>query len=163
MWIPLARKLAFLRKNFRSCQRKIKIGLYLTYGKPILALVWTPHTRYAINKLQNVQRRATRFVMPNYFRASKVTEILNSLKWNSIELRNKELRLLTFYKIIHNCENWPLPNEIHISSRATRGNQLKLVQLSPRIDVYKYSFYPNVIQLWNNLPHHITSGQSFDS
>ena len=157
--------LAFLRRNFRSCQRKIKIDLYLTYVKPILeyaATVWTPHTRYAINKLENVQRRAARFVMSNYFRTSSVTEMLSSLKWNSIESRNKELRLLTFYKIIHNCVNLPLPNEIQISSRATRGNQLKYVQLSPRIDVYKYSFYPNVIQLWNNLPNDITSVQSFD-
>ena len=94
--------------------------------------------------------------MSNYFQTSSVTEMLSSLKWNSTESRNKELHFLTFYKIIQNCVNLPLHNEIQISLRATRGNQLKYVQLSPRIDVYKYSFYPNVIQLWNNLPDDIT-------
>ena len=158
--------LAFLRRNFRLCQRKIKVDLYLTYVKPILeyaASVWSPHTGYAMNKLENIQRRAARFVMSNYSRTSSVTEMLNSLKWNSIKSRYEELRLLTFYKIIHNCVSLSLPNDIQPSSRATRGNYLKFVQLQPRIDVYKYSFYPNVIQLWNSLPNHVVSSESFDT
>jgi len=56
-----------------------------------------------------------------------ITEMLNSVKWNSIELRNKELHLLTFYKIIYNCVNFPLPNDILTSLRATRS---KFVQLA---------------------------------
>jgi len=88
--------------------------------------------------------------------------MINSLQWNSIESRNKELRLLTFYKIIYNCVNLPLPNDIQTSSRVIRGNQLKFVQLQPRIDAFKFSFYPNVIQLWYSLPDHVTSAQSFE-
>ena len=50
--------LAFLRRNFRSCQRKIKTDLYLTYVKPILdysVSVWAPHTNRAINELDSIQ------------------------------------------------------------------------------------------------------------
>jgi len=48
--------------------------------------------------------------------------MLNSLQWKSIELQNKELRLLMFYKITHNCVS--LPIDMKTSLRATRGNQL---------------------------------------
>ena len=61
----------------------------------------------------------------------------NSLQWNSIESWNKELHLLTFYTIIYNYVN------LQTSFRATRDNQLKFVQLQPRIDAFKFSFYPN--------------------
>jgi len=44
--------LAFLCRNLRSCQKKIKTDLYLTYVKPILdysVSIWAPHTNRAIN------------------------------------------------------------------------------------------------------------------
>lgn len=157
--------LAFLRRNFRSCQRKIKTDLYFTYVKPLLeyaVTVWAPHTRRANNKLESIQRRAARFVMSDYSRTSSVTDMINTLKWTSIEIRNKELRLITFYKIIHGCVNLPLPNYIHHPSRTTRGNHLKYVQPFTRVDAYKYSFYPSVICQWNNLPNQIASARNFD-
>ena len=56
--------------------------------------------------------------------------------------------------------NIPLPNDIQTSSRAPRGNQF--VQLQPRIDAIKFSFCPNIIQLWNSLPDHVTSAKSLE-
>ena len=82
--------------------------------------------------------------------------MFNLLNRNSIESWSKELCLLTFYKITYNCVNLPLPNNIQTSSRATMCNQKKFVLLQLRIDAYKFSFYPNVIQLCNNLPDHVT-------
>jgi len=55
---------------------------------------------------------------------------------------HKELRRLIFYKIIHNNIKITLPDEIQTSARATRSNHLKFEQLSPKIDAYKFSFYP---------------------
>ena len=71
--------------------------------------------------------------------------MLNSLKWNSIESRNKELHLLTFYKIVYNCVNLPLPNGIQFLQEPWGTNNWKFVQLLPRIDAYKLSFYRNAI------------------
>ena len=48
-----------------------------------------------------------------------------------------------------------------LHTQATRGNHLKFIQ-PVTIDAYKFSFYPNVIQLWNNLPDYIVSAQSLD-
>ena len=41
-------------------------------------------------------------------------------------------------------------------------NHLKYIQPATRIDAYKFSFYPNVIQQWNNLPDEVVSAQSID-
>ena len=74
--------------------------------------------------------------------------MLNSLNWNSVETQIKELRLHTFYKIIYECVKGQL--------------QSTFKHLATRIDVYKFSFYPNTIQLWNNLPDYIVSARSLD-
>ena len=76
--------LGFVRRNFKSCSRKIKEDLYFTYVKPVLeyaAAVWAPHTRRSINKLEFVQRRAARFVMNNYCQSNSVSNMLSYLHW----------------------------------------------------------------------------------
>ena len=67
--------LAFLRRNFRLYQCKIKSDVYLTYVRPILEYavsVWAPHTKRSIYKLESIQRRAARFVMGDFQRTSIV-------------------------------------------------------------------------------------------
>ena len=74
--------LGFLRRNFNNSPRKVKADLYLIYIKPILEYavpVWALHTRYLINKLESVQRRATRFVMSDYYIISRVSVMLHHL------------------------------------------------------------------------------------
>ena len=76
--------LAFLRRNFRLCQRKIKSDVYLTYVRPILEYavsVWAPHTK----KLESIQWRAARFVMGDFQRTSSVTSMVSSLNWTTLE------------------------------------------------------------------------------
>ena len=61
--------LAFLLRNFRLCQRKIKSDVYLTYVRPILEYavsVWAPHIKRSIHKLESIQRRAAQFVMGDF-------------------------------------------------------------------------------------------------
>ena len=59
--------LAFIKRNTHFCQRRIRVDAYCTYVRPILeyaAIVWSPYTNININKLESVQRRAARYVMP---------------------------------------------------------------------------------------------------
>jgi len=84
--------------------------------------------------------------MSDYSRSSGVTEMMNLLNWSCIEARNRELRLMTFYKIIHGYVNLSLPNYIQQPLQSTRGNHLKYIQPSTRVDAYKLSF----TQVWLN-------------
>ena len=127
-------------------REKLKL-IFTLLVKPILeygVTVWAPYTRCGINKLESIQRHAAHFVTSEYHKTSSITEMINTLNWTSIESRNRELHLLTFYKIIHGCVNLSLP----------------LTKLF--MDAYKFSFSTYMIQQWNSLPDKIVSAQSID-
>jgi len=88
--------LAFLRRNLFPCEHKIKSDAYLIYVHSILeyaACSWVPHTKQNIDKLESVQRQAARFVMGDYHLTSSVTEMLNTLQWDSLNHRRNVFRL----------------------------------------------------------------------
>jgi len=86
--------LAFLCRNFRSSQRKIKTDLHLTYVKPILdysVSVWAPHANRAINQLDSIQWCGAHFVMSDYCCTSSVSSMLSSLHWYNTKTQHKKL------------------------------------------------------------------------
>ena len=157
--------LAFIRQNLKSCQRQTKADAYSLYVKPILeyaAVVWTPHTRCDIDKLETVQRRAARFVMSDYNRTSSITAMLHNLNWNTLYSRRRTSRLCLLYKILHNLVDVILPEYIVPSTRFTREHDQKFILPQSRIDTYKFSFFPNSIRLWNNLPLETVHAHTID-
>ena len=50
-------------------------------------------TRCSINKLESVQRHAAHFVTSDYYMTSSVSAMLSYLKWNKIEIQNKEVKI----------------------------------------------------------------------
>ena len=60
---------AFLQRNLKFCPAHVKLKCYNIMIWPILeyaSLVWSPHTRKDIEKLERVQRQSARFIMANY-------------------------------------------------------------------------------------------------
>ena len=128
--------LAFIRRNLKSCQRQIKADAYLMYVRPILeyaAVVWVPHTKCDINRLEAVQRRAARFVTSDYNRTSSVTVMLDNLNWSTLISRRQTSRLCLLYKIIYNLVDVTLPNYITPATRFTRGNDQNLSYPNPEL------------------------------
>ena len=98
--------LAFIRRSTHFCTRKIRADAYCTYMRPILeyvAFVWSPHTNTNIYKLESVQRSAARYVMSDFDRYSSVSEMLSTLQWDSMKLKNRRdnQSLLILYKLIN--------------------------------------------------------------
>ena len=61
------RMLGFLRRNLHSCPRQIREQSYMSLVRPTLeycASVWDPQTVKGITKVENVQRRAARYICP---------------------------------------------------------------------------------------------------
>ena len=57
--------LAFLRRNLKTCPKKIKENAYTSLVRPVLeygAAIWDPHLGKDISSIEMVQRRAARFV-----------------------------------------------------------------------------------------------------
>ena len=60
--------LGFLRRNLFSCPQDVKEAAYKTLVRPILeygSTVWDPRCNGLIDELENVQKRAARFVTRN--------------------------------------------------------------------------------------------------
>ena len=104
--------LNFLRRNLQIGNTKIKAIAYQTLVRPQLEYcqtVWDPYTQEQKQKLELVQRRTARFVVRNYSRTASVTTMLVKLRWKTLEERRKNARLETFYKIINNQVEIPMP------------------------------------------------------
>ena len=148
----------FLQRNLAKCPTHAKSLSYTTFVRPILdyaCIIWSPHYQSHIHTIEMVQRRAARFVMSKYSNYDSVSQMLDTLGWNTLQDRRNKFRAVMVFKIIHNLvdiqpHNYLIPNQL-----LTRGHYHRFQQLPTYIDSYKYSFYPDAIKIWNRLPEHI--------
>ena len=147
---------AFLQRNLSRCPRPVKEQAYKTYVRPILeyaSTVWDPHTIELTNQLEMVKRRAARFVTADYRRRHSVTVLLNQLQWQTLLQRRTNSKVTMLYRIHHQLVAIPAgPPYIIYSSTTTGGHHLQLQQHHCRINSYQHSFFPSVVNLWNQLP-----------
>ena len=119
---------------------------------------WNPHTKRNIDKLEAVQRRATRWI---------------TLSDDDYDLRLSKLKLLSLFNRRFVRDNTFLFNvinehyDIDISDklifckdRSTGHNLRKnatqdLVPNLSRTNGFKYSFFNRIVNEWNSLPNHI--------
>ena len=83
-----------------TCDAKVKATAYSTLVRPTLeyaTVVWDPYQQYLINSIEMVQRRAARWVKQEYSITTRVTAILNNLKWNLLPKRQQYSRLTLFF------------------------------------------------------------------
>ena len=97
--------LGFLRRNLRISSQETKSMAYMAMVRSNLeycATVWNPWKKKHIKKLEMVQRRAARFVTNRFHNTSSVSDMLEHLKWDTLEARRCKLQLTMFYKIVNN-------------------------------------------------------------
>ena len=96
------RTLGFLRRNLFYCPQDVKEAAYKSMVRPILeygSTVWDPQYNGLNDELENVQKRAARFVTRNYnYETGSMTGILEELKWETLQKRRKDNRLILLYK-----------------------------------------------------------------
>ena len=115
---------------------------------------WDPTTKHNINKMEMVQRRAVRYVHSDWRRHSSTNEMMNQLKWQTLEHRRHTARLTMMYKIQHNLVDIPLnkytqPARTHCATEhlaaGRRGHPLQLRFQRSRLQAYKHSFFISTI------------------
>ena len=156
---------AFLRRNLPMCPRKVKDTCYKTFVKPQVeyaATVWDPHTTESIKKVEAVQRRAARFVTGDYRTTSSVTAMVDSLSWETLQHRRQQTKAIMMFRIVHAMVAIPASPNLQLLGAATRGHQYRYRVPYCRTNIYKNSFFPSTIRLWNQLPEEQTAAESLD-
>ena len=115
----------------------------------LASCVWDPHERVDINKIEMIQRRGAIFVKHRYHNRSSVTDLLEDLKWKSLETRRKE----SMYKIVN--QQVAVDPDKHLmkpqkQSRAANTNSYVVPYASTTSR--QQSFFPRTIRDWNQLP-----------
>ena len=99
--------LAMLKRNIKLAPQKIKDKAYKSLIRPQLEYassvhVWAPWQQFLINKIEQTQHRAARYVTSDYNPFSSVSLHISNLKWDTLEDRRNKSRVCMFYKMTHN-------------------------------------------------------------
>lgn len=160
------RILGLLQRNLHHTPRSIKEHSYKALVRPILEYscsVWSPWQAKNIDKIEAVQKKAARFVLnkpPSKDHSSITNLIRDDLKWETLQERRNNIRLVKFYMINNSLIQVPQSLLPPISSTDTRHGYY--IQLQPSVNAYKYSFIPATLCLWNNLSPSAVSSPSLE-
>ena len=124
--------------------------------RPILeyaSTAWDPYHETLQKEVEQVQRRAARFVTSNYnYETGSMTNIMNSLNWKTLQQRRIENRLVLLYKGLKGKAKIPI-NDLHgTNARGRYQRDMTFNVPYARTDIYKNSFIPRTIRDWNKLP-----------
>ena len=96
--------LGLISRNLRRSSQKIRQQAYISLVRPHIeycATVWNPSTKKNTVKIEDVQRRAARFVLQEYRYTESVSTMIQDLKWDTLEKRRYVACLAFLYKIQH--------------------------------------------------------------
>ena len=120
---------------------------------------WKPHLRKDIDKLEKVQRRATKMI--EGMESLGYLERLRILNLTTLETRFLRADLIEVYKIFKGLDKLDPERFFDVADGATgRGHSLKLFKRRVRLDVGKYKFGSRVCDEWNGLAEDVVMAGS---
>ena len=160
--------LGLIRRTLKPCCREVKERAYMTLVRPTIeyaSSTWNPHTNTDVNRLEQVQKTAARFVCNDYNSAISTSALVSSLGWDTLEHRRLFNQSFLFYKFHNGLVNRKLPDSVtRCSSRSlTRSHHLAYQRPQSNIPTHCYSFFPRTLRVWNSLPCEVVTSPSLDS
>jgi ribonuclease P/MRP protein subunit RPP40 len=161
--------LGIIKRNFNHVSKDCFVALYKSMVRSHLEYansVWAPRRKGDIEKLEKVQKRATK-IIPELSQKPYIDR-LKILKLPTLKYRRVRGDMIELYKFITGKydSNCTLSLELchQLSDRlVTRGNSYKLVQHRSRYDMRKYYFTNRIIPIWNSLPDSVVTAESVNS
>ena len=160
--------LGLIRRTLKPCCREVKEKAYMMLVRPTIeyaSSTWNPHTNTDVNRLEQVQKNAARFVCNDYNSATSTSALVSSLGWDTLEHRRLFNQSVLFYKFHNGLVNCKLPDSVTCcSSRSlTRSHHLAYQRPQSNILTHCYSFFPRTLRVWNSLPCEVVTSPSLDS
>ena len=154
--------LGLIRRNIAYRDKRLIIPLYMSLVMPHLEYciqAWRPHMRKDIDKLERVQRRATRLI--SEISQLSYEERLQQCRLTTLETRRIRGDQIEVFKIMHGYEGLNKDMFFRIKNDSiTRGHSLALVKSHSRLDIRKYTFSQRVVNDWNKLPEECINATS---
>ena len=114
------------------------------------------HSQNNIKTLERIQRQAARFCTNNYSREpGSVTNLLQELRWGTLQTRRKAKRITTFYKMEHNIIDIPLDQYIKHNTHCSSKHNSQFLQIRHSSNTFGHRFFPTTAKEWNALPSNI--------
>ena len=155
------KKLGLLRRHSHTLNKKQLIDIYKTMIRPILEYgsIITDNCSVSDSlKLEKVQRTAA-LICTGAMRRTETKLLFDFLGWEDLSDRRRIAKTVLFYKIVNNLtpvyltENLNFNENVRYQQRTTNSKQIKSYHC--RLTIYKNSFFPQCIKLWNSLPENI--------
>ena len=104
------------------------------------SIIWSPHNKKDIRKIERIQRAATKMV-PS-LRDLSYDDRLKRLELPTLQQRRERGDLIAIYRSLKGKDQVDREDLFMLDSRDTKGHSMKLKNTACRRDVQKYSF-PN--------------------
>jgi hypothetical protein len=161
------RALGFIRRQLGKCSQEVKLKAYTALVRPHLeyaSCAWDPHVETQINQIEMVQHRAVRFILGQHSRLDSVTEMLSTLKLNTLEFRRKNARLCLFFKIDKGLTPLITPRELQLKPFQRRlDNGRAYEHFICHSNPFFSSFFPRTVREWNSLSDNLVSLGNLES
>lgn len=180
--------LGILRRNLKFLPKSCKQTAYVALVRSVLeygCIVWDPYLQKDINRIEQLQRKAARFIIQDYKSQSPgfMTNILHELGLPPLEKRRVFNRLNFFYKTVQGLV--PAVNPDHFVKSVDNKRRIKSKQFSDyhaknivdknvrnnnkcyvvknvKSDQYKNSYFIRTVSDWNALPDKIVCSKNLD-
>ena len=93
---------------------------------------------------------------------SSTSQMIANLGWCPLQQRRNDAKLVMIYRITHSHIDIPADQFLHPVILSTRGPSLRYMLPYCRMDVYRHSFFPAGIRLWNQLLEHVAAAQTLE-
>ena len=160
------RLLGIIRRSFEHLHRDMIINLYKGQVRPLLEYghsVWSLHHAGLTDELEKVQHRATKMIPE--LKDLPYPERLKRHKLPTLYHRGQRGDMIDTQKYLTGGYDTAMKilDKYEKEEQKTRGHNLKLQKSCSRLDVRKYFFSQQVVNLWNNLPKEVVEAPSMDS
>ena len=146
-----------LQRNLKNCDRDIKLSAYKVYIRPVIeyaSAIWDISSNQGLNYLvESVQRKAVRWIFDRWTYKSSPTEMILKLKLKTLE----ERRQIAKVKLLHSFYHQSKYIENNVMAQRARNVNIRFKPIYGRVNVYKHSFLPSTVALWNKLPSNLVN------
>ena len=152
--VKRANRMLGMIKRAITCKNIPNImSYYKTLVRPILdyaSAVWNPYHKKDIEKLEKVQRRATKLIRE--IRNLPYRDRLRRCKLMTLEERRRRYDLIEMFKVMKGIYKIDKEKLFELNSNPTRGHDMKVKKNYSRLNIRKYFFTNRVVDDWNHLP-----------